>query len=190
MLFIIFKEKIIWFYAQAVTVANCHLWASKFTNLSFAVFLILQNTSQTHRLGTWLAIRIITQTMKHLGIAYLLFFTEPMKVLALVLGSKLTNHWGIVFAFFVYIHFVPNLKFGENIYFFINVRKTALSDCLQTRLSEKVNLCCDSNEVLNIKVVSSIYSTKASYSPNTYHNLLILGRLNVECLTIVLSITY
>ena len=60
-----------------------------------------------------------------------LLFTEPMKVLALVLGSKLTNHWGIVLAFFVYIHFVPNLKFGAKVYIFINVRKTALSDCLR-----------------------------------------------------------
>ena len=190
MLFYYLLRKNIWIYAQAVTIASCHLWASKSTNLSFAVFLILLNTSQSLSFGTCLTIRIVTQTKKHLGIAYILFFTEPMKVLALVLGSKLTNHWGIVLAFFVYIHFVPNLKFGENIYIFINVRKTALSDCLQTRLSEKVNLCCDSNEVLNIRVVSSIYSTKASYSPNTYHNLLILGRLNVECLTIVLSITY
>ena len=63
--------------------------------------------------------------MKYLGIAYFLFFTEPMKVLALVLGSKLTNHCGIVLAFFVYIHFVPNLKFGAKVYIFINVRKTA-----------------------------------------------------------------
>ena len=47
------------------------------------------------------------------------------------LRSKLTNHWGIVLAFFVYIHFVPNLKFGAKVYNFINVRKTALSDCLQ-----------------------------------------------------------
>ena len=107
------------------------LWASKSTNLSFAVFLILRNTSQTHRLGTWLTIRIVTQTMKHLGIAYILFFTEPMKVLALVLGSKLTNHWGIVLSFFVYIHFVPNLKIGAKVYIFINVRKTVLSDCLR-----------------------------------------------------------
>ena len=30
--------------------------------------------------------------MKHLGIAYFLFFTEHMKVLAIVLDSKLTNH--------------------------------------------------------------------------------------------------
>ena len=114
--------------------SNCcqlHLWASKSTNLSFAVFLILRNTSQTHSLGTWLTIRIVTQTMKHLGIAYILFFTEPMKVLALVLGSKLTNHCGIVLAFFVYIHFVLNLKFGAKVYIFINVRKTALSDCLR-----------------------------------------------------------
>lgn len=54
-----------------------------------------------------------------------------MKVLAFVLGSKLTNHWGIVLAFFVYIHFVPNLKFGAKVYIFINVRKTAQSDCLR-----------------------------------------------------------
>ena len=113
--------------------SNCcqlHLWASKSTNLSFAVFLILRNTSQTHSLGTWLTIRIVTQTMQHLGIAYILLFTEPMKVLALVLGSKLTNHWGIELTFFGYIHFVPNLKFGAKVYIFINVRKTALSDCL------------------------------------------------------------
>ena len=83
----------------------------------------------------YLTIRIVTQTMKHLGIAYILFFTEPMKVLALVLGSKLTNHWGIVLAFFVYIHFVPNLKFGAKVYIFINVRKTALSDCLLISMS-------------------------------------------------------
>ena len=76
----------------AVTIASCHLWASKSINL---------------------------------------LFTEPMKVLALVLGSKLTNHWGIVLAFFVYIHFVPNLKFGAKVYILINVRKTAQSDCLR-----------------------------------------------------------
>lgn len=30
-----------------------------------------------------------------------------------------------------YIHFVPNLKFGAKVYILINVRKTALSDCLR-----------------------------------------------------------
>lgn len=68
--------------------------------------------------------------MKYLVIAYILFLTESMKVLALVLGSKLTNHRGIVLAFFVYIHFVPNLKFGAKVYIFINVRKTSQSDYL------------------------------------------------------------
>ena len=111
--------------------------------MSFAVFLILRNTSQTHCLGTWLTIRIITQTMKHLGIAYILFFTDPMKVFALVLGSKLTNHWGIVLAFFVYIHFVPNLKFGAKVYIFINVRKMALSDCLPSAAVCKDSLHTD-----------------------------------------------
>ena len=57
--------------------------------------------------------------MKHLGIAYFLIFTEPMKVLALVLGSELANHFGIVLAFFVYIHFIPNLKFGAKVGIFI-----------------------------------------------------------------------
>ena len=51
--------------------------------------------------------------MKHLGVAYFLIFAKTMEVLALVLGSKLANHCGIVLAFFVYIHFVPNLKFGS-----------------------------------------------------------------------------
>ena len=69
--------------------------------------------------------------MKYLVIAYILFLTESMKVLALVLGSRLTNHRGIVLAFFVYIHFVPNLKFGAKVYILINVRKTSQSDYLQ-----------------------------------------------------------
>ena len=97
----------------AVTVASCHLWASKSTNL---------------------------------------FFTEPMKVLAHVLGSKLTNHWGIVLAFFVYIHFVPNLKFGAKVYIFINVRKMALSDCLPSAA-----VCKDS---LHTDISSNSFSLK------------------------------
>ena len=103
--------------------SNCcqlHLWASKSTNLSFAVFLILRNTSQTHSLGTWLTIRIVTQTMKHLGVADFLIATEPMQILAIVLGSKLANHGGIVLALFVYVHFVPNLKLGQRYVFLSN----------------------------------------------------------------------
>ena len=45
--------------------------------------------------------------MKHLGIAYLLFFTEPMKVLALVLGSDATYLARVV---------KDSLKFAENHY--------------------------------------------------------------------------
>jgi len=37
---------------------------------------------------------------------------------------------GIVLVFFVYIHFVPNFKFGAKVYIFINVRKTALKRLL------------------------------------------------------------
>ena len=37
---------------------------------------------------------------------------------------------GIVLVFIVYIHFVPNFKFGAKVYIFINVRKTALKRLL------------------------------------------------------------
>lgn len=43
----------------------------------------------------YLMIRIVTQTMQHLGIAYILFFAEPMKVLALVLGSKVNHQYSV-----------------------------------------------------------------------------------------------
>ena len=74
----------------------------------------------TRWLGTWLTIRIVTQTMKHLGIADFLIATEPMQILAVVLGSKLANHGGIVLALFVYVHFVPNLKLGQRYVFLSN----------------------------------------------------------------------
>lgn len=74
----------------------------------------------TRWLGTWLTIRIVTQTMKHLGIADFLIATEPMQILAIVLGSKLANHGGIVLALFVYVHFVPNLKLGQRYVFLSN----------------------------------------------------------------------
>ena len=56
-------------------------------------FFLKDNKNVTiGRVTMKLTLDIVTQTMKHLGIAHFLFFTEPMKVLALVLGSKLTNH--------------------------------------------------------------------------------------------------
>ncbi len=58
--------------------------------------------------------------MKHLGIADFLITTEPMQILAIVLGSKLANHGGIVLALFVYVHFVPNLKLGQRYVFLSN----------------------------------------------------------------------
>ena len=48
-------------YAQEVTVASYHLWASKSTNLSFAVFLILRNTSQRYSIGSKLCLRILAK---------------------------------------------------------------------------------------------------------------------------------
>ena len=52
-------------------------------------------------------------------VTYFLIFTKTVEVLALVLGSELANHFGIVLAFFIYIHFVPNLKFGAKVGVFI-----------------------------------------------------------------------
>ena len=82
-----------------------------------------------------------------------------MKVLAHILGSKLTNHWGIVLAFFVYIHFVPNFKFGAKVYIFINVRKTALSDCLPSAAVCKDSLYTDfSSNIFLLKDVTNMHS--------------------------------
>ena len=60
-----------------------------------------------------LTVGIVTQTMKHLVIAHFLISTEPLQVLALVLGSELANHWGIVLAFFIYVHLCPKLKIRD-----------------------------------------------------------------------------
>ena len=46
-----------------------------------------------------------------------LIATEPMQILAIVLGSKLANRGGIVLAFFVYVHFVPILNLGQRYVF-------------------------------------------------------------------------
>lgn len=79
--------------------------------------------------------------MKHLGIADFLIATEPMQILAIVLGSKLANHGGIVLALFVYVHFVPNLKLGQRYVFLSNhkirPKVTAYAACTPTAICNR-----------------------------------------------------